>query len=253
MTSHETDTWQLYWESVLEGGRRLQAERAAADPTSRWLVAEAPVLVGDEFDIDPTTLRDRPDETVRAARDGFEALLTDEELATHDDDRYGYELLPIHLTAVGRIEGLDFSFTDPVNDANTLTTIDGAAVLDGPTRWYEPAVLTWRCPRGHEMSHQQPLLRNWSVETCLREGCSADVVPDDARTRVRRVARFTVDTGGGAIQCVATGRYAADTEYDRLASAQSLHLTGVSRLLADGDGSIEPTYEVLAAEAASPR
>jgi hypothetical protein len=251
MSADDANTWQLYWESVLEGGRRLQVERAAADPVGRWLVAEAPVLVGDEFDIDPAALRDRPDEAIEAARDGFEALLTDGNLSRHDDDRYGYELLPIHLTAVGRI-GPDFSFADPVGNANTLTTIDRATVVDGPTRQYEPAVLTWRCPRGHETSLRQPLLRNWSVETCPQDGCSADVVPDDARTRVRRVARFTVETGAGALPCVATGRYAADVEYDRLANARSLHLTGLSRLLADGAGSIEPTYEVLAAEAASP-
>jgi hypothetical protein len=242
----DPDVWREYWASVADSGRRRQVDLAAADPLGKWLVAEAPVLV-DEYDIDPGELHADPDAAFAAAREGFEALVAARDLPGHDDDRYGYESLPVHLTAVGRVDSGEFALRDPVADANALVTLDGTNVVGEPTRRHEAAVLTYRCPRGHETTVRQPLLRTWTVETCGEADCRQDAVPDDARTRPRWVARFSIDGPGGALPCVATGRYAAD-EFDRLAGATRVHLTGVVRLLVDANGELEPTCEVVAAE-----
>ena len=249
-TATDPEVWREYWASVADSGRRRQVDLAAADPLGRWLVAEAPVLV-DEHDVDPQALHADPDAAFAAAREGFDALVAARDLPTHGDDRYGYESLPVHLTALGRVDSGAFALADPVADANALVTLDGAALVGDPARRHEAAVLTYRCPRGHETTVRQPLLRTWTVETCPETGCGQKVVPDDARTRPRTVARFTVDGPGGALPCVATGRYAVD-EFDRLAAADRLHLTGVVRLIADASGELEPTCEVVAAEPAGP-
>jgi len=246
----DPEVWRAYWASVADSGRRRQVDLAAADPLGRWLVAEAPVLVEDH-DIDPQDLHVDPDAAFAAAREGFEALVADRDLPDHGDDRYGYESLPVHLTAVGRVDSGTFALRDPVADANTLVTLDGATVVGDASRRQEAAVLTYRCPRGHETPVCQPLLRTWSVETCGEADCDRDVVPDDARTRPRTVARFTVDGPDGALPCVAVGRYAVD-EFDRLAAADRIHLTGVVRLLVDANGELEPTCEVVAAEPVAP-
>ena len=248
--AQDADIWRAYWADVLESGRRLQVENAAADPLGRWLVAEVPTLV-DEHGIGPETLRADPDGALAAARRGFEELVNARDLPGYGDERYGYGALPVHLTAVGRVRSVPFALEDPAADANALVTLDGASVVDDPTRRHEAAVLTYRCPRGHETTVRQPLLRTWTVETCGDPGCEQGIVPDDARTRGRHVARFTVDGPDGALPCVATGREAADG-FDRLASARRLHLTGIVRLLVDGSGALEPTVEVLAAEPTAP-
>jgi len=246
----DPDVWHEYWASVADSGRRRQVDLAAADPLGRWLVAEVPVLV-EEHDVDPRELHADPDAAFAAARGGFESLVAARDLPGHDDDRYGYESLPVHLTALGRVDSGSFTLGDPVADANALTTLDGTKVVGEPTRRREAAVLTYRCPRGHETTVRHPLLRTWTVETCGESDCRQDVVPDDARTRPRTVARFTVDGPDGALPCVATGRYAVD-EFDRLASAGRIHLTGVVRLLAGPDAELEPTFEVVAAEPSAP-
>jgi hypothetical protein len=250
MFDEPADAWREYWETALER-RREQLERAARDPLGAWLVAEAPALVENDV-VDPVALRDDPDAVLAAAHDGFESLVADGDLPGHDDDRYGYETLPVHVTAVGRVDGVDYSLSDPVDGANELRTLRSAAVVDEPTRRHEAGVVTYRCPLGHETSVRQPLLRTWPVETCPENDCEQGVVPDDARTRARRVARFTVETDARTLPCVATGRVAAGEAFDRLADARRLHLTGVVRLLADASGSFDPTCEVLAAEPASP-
>ena len=246
----DPDVWHEYWASVADSGRHRQVDLAAADPLGRWLVAEAPVLV-EEHDVDPRELHADPDAAFAAAREGFEALVAARDLPDHGDDRYGYESLPVHLTALGRAGPGSFTLGDPFADANALTTLDGTKVVGEPTRRREAAVLTYRCPRGHETTVRQPLLRTWTVGSCGEGDCRQDVVPDDALTRPRAVARFTVDGPDGALPCVATGRYAVD-EFDRLAGADRVHLTGVVRLLADASGGLEPTFEVVAAEPSAP-
>lgn len=249
MTSNDPDPWQRYWAQVHEGGRRLQVERAAAAPIGRWLVAEAPALVDEDIGIDPGVLHEEPDDVIAAAREGFEAYAAEADLqAPADRRRYG--VLPVHVTTLGRIDGVDFSMEDPITDANRLTTIQNAGVVEDPSRRHEAVAVTYRCPVGHEQSVLQPLLRSWTVDTCLEDGCRNDVVPSDAETRVRPVVRFAVETPNGRLPCVTTGQYASAERFERLASARALHLTGISRLLVDDDGAVAPTYEVLAAEPA---
>lgn len=252
METDYADDWRAYWETVADGGRRRQVELAAADPVRRWLVAEAPGLVDDDVGIDPADLRTNPDAVLADARDGFAAFVAASDLPGHGDDRYDYDLLSVHLTTVGRVEGEQFSLTDPVGDANMLTTVESAAVVDDPSGRDEAAVITYECPRGHETTVRQPLFRAWTLEDCCAEGCSCPVVPDDARTRVRTVVTFAVQTAVGVLPCLATGKYGTTTEFERLADAERLHLTGIPRLVTEADGTVEPRYEVLATEPTAP-
>lgn len=249
MTSDDADPWQRYWAQVHESGWRLQVERAAADPIGGWLVADATALVEEDVGIEPRTLHEEPDHLLAAAREGFDAYVDEADLSG-PADRSWYEVLPVHVTTVGRIDAVDFSMEDPLADANTLTTIDSAGVVEEPTVRQEAVAVTYRCPVGHEQSILQPLLRSWTVDTCLEAGCANDVVPDDAETRARPVVRFAVETLAGRLPCVATGQYGSADRFDQLASARALHLTGISRLLIDDEGEVAPTYEVLAAEPA---
>lgn len=250
MTSDDPDPWQAYWNRVHEGSRRLQVERAAADPISRWLVADATALVDEEqIDLDPRTVQEEPDAVVAAAREGFAAFVASTDLEGAPDTEW-YQALPIHLTTVGRVDGVDFSMADPVADAGTLTTLDGVRVLEEPTRRHEAVAVTYRCPVGHERSLRQPLLRNWTVDSCLEPGCGNDVVPVDAATRARRVVRFVVEGPRGRLPCIATGQYGHADAFDRLVSATALHLSGITRLVVDEEGVVGSTYEVLAAEPA---
>jgi hypothetical protein len=252
MGTTDAEDWRRYWETAIDGGRRRQIELAAANPVRRWVVADAPGLVDEPVGIDPVDLHERPDAVRSAARAGFETFVAGSELSGHDDDRYDYETLPIHVTTVGRVDGIDVSFEDALADANALTTVENAPVVDSPVRRREAAVVTYECPCGHETTVRQPLLRTWSLETCGTGGCSCPVLPADARTRARTVVRFAVETNGEALPCVATGKYGTDSEFEQLRTAANLHLTGIGRLLTDGSGDIEPHYEVLAAEPASP-
>lgn len=249
MTSNDPDSWQRYWAQVHEGGRRLQVEQAAADPIGRWLVADAPALVDEDMGIDPGVLHEEPDDVIAAAREGFEAYAADADLPAPADSRW-YGVLPVHVTTLGRIDAVDFSMADPITDANRLTTIHSADVVEVPSRRHEAVAVTYRCPVGHEQSVLQPLLRSWTIDTCLEDGCTNDVVPAAAETRARPVARFAVETPASRLPCVATGQYASAERVERLASVRSLHLTGISRLLVDDGGAVTPTYEVLAAEPA---
>lgn len=249
MARNDAAGWQAYWESVLEGSRRLQVEHAAADPIGRWVVANAPTLC-EEFDLDAAALRRRPDDHLAKAREGFEAVVADRDLS-RPDHATGYDLLPVHLTALGRIDSVQFAFTDAVADANTLTTIDNATVVDAPERSVEPALVTYRCPAGHDATVRSTLPRTWTLETCGVPECTNEAVPDDAQTRARRVVRFSVETPGGALPCVATGQYVTDERMAELTGSTALHLTGIPRLVVDA-ATIEPVYEVLAVERAAP-
>lgn len=244
-----SDAWQRYWASLYDGSRRLQLEHAASDPLGRWLVADAATLVEDEYGLDPADLRRHPDDVLSAARDGFAAFVAETDLDPLADARYGYEVLPVHLTTVRRLREVDPDGVDPVDDGNTLVLLSGAAVVEDPGVATEAAVVTYRCPSGHETSIRQPLFRHWQLDTCGASGCGRAVVIDDTRTRARRVCRFAVEAGATRLPCVATGRYAAPTdEFERLVAADRLELTGIPRLVSDGAG-IEPTLEVLHAEA----
>lgn len=245
------DAWHEYWETASGGARRRQVERAAADPVGRWLVVDAPGIV-DDVGVDPADLRENPDAVLADARDGFAAFVAASDLPGHGDDRYDYDLLPIHLTTVGRLDGVEFSLADAAADANRLTTVENAPVVDGPDRHLEAAVVTYECPRGHETTVRQPLFRTWTLDTCPTDACSCPVVPDDVRTRPRTVVRFAVETREGVLPCVATGKYGADPKFDPLAAADSVHLTGVVRLLTTDAGGIDSHYEVLAVEPTSP-
>jgi hypothetical protein len=250
---NHTDDCRRYWASVADGGRRRQVEHAAADPLGRWLTADAPALVDDDVGIDPDHLRGHPDAVLAALRQGLLAYVEDADLDGHRDDRYGYEVLPVHVTAVGRVEGARFDLGDPVADANTLTTVRDAAVDGTPRRAHEAAIRTYRCPLGHRTTVRQPRFRSWALDTCGQADCTNAVVLDDTATRARPVARFTVSTASGSLPCLAAGKYAAaDEEFDRLAGATRLHLTGIPRLVTDETGTLEPTFEVLSAEPTSP-
>ena len=250
MTSIDAEPWVRYWGEVHDGGRRLQVEHAAADPIGRWLVADATALAADEIGIDPRTIHEEPDALLAAAREGLQTYASEADLPMAPDERH-YEALPVHVTTVGRLEGVDTAMSDPVADANTLTTLDRADVVEEPRRRHEAVAVTYRCPIGHERTVLQPLRRAWTVEHCLEPDCRNDVVPDDTATRARPVVRFTVETPAGRrLPCVATGRTGIADEFERLASASALHLTGVSRLVVDDEGLVSPTYEVLAVEPA---
>jgi hypothetical protein len=47
MRTDDADNPREYWEAAADGGRRRQLELAAADPVSRWLVADVPSLVAE--------------------------------------------------------------------------------------------------------------------------------------------------------------------------------------------------------------
>lgn len=264
------DDWRRYWETAAADGRRLQLENAAGDPVGRYLTADAPGLVDDDVGIDPVHLRDHPDAVLADARAGFSAFVAESDLvetgpgrsqdrARRDPagrdgpgDDVGYELLPVHVTALGRVEGLDCTYRDPVADANRLTTMRNVALTEAPTRRDEAAVRTYRCPAGHETTVRQPLLRTWALTTCGDPDCANEVVLEDARTRARSVARFAVDAAGDRLPCVVTGRGATEESLARYADAARLHLTGIPRLVTDDSGGLDPTFEVLAVEPASP-
>ncbi|MEF8776134.1 MAG: hypothetical protein V5A43_06485 [Haloarculaceae archaeon] len=249
MTSNDPVPWQRYWAQVHEGGRRMQVERAAADPLGRWLVADAPALVDEDVGIDPRVLHEEPDDVITAAREGFESYAAEADLPTLADRRR-YRVVPVHVMTLGRIDAVDYSMADPITDANRLTTLHSAAVVEEPSRRHEAVAVTYQCPVGHEQSVLQPLLRSWTVDTCLEHGCTNDVVPEDTETRARPVVRFAVETPAGRLPCVTTGRPASAERFERLTSARAVHLTGISRLLVDDAGGVAPTYEVLAAEPA---
>lgn len=248
-TENYTDAWCRYWTDHFDGSRRLQLEHATSDPLGRWLVADAATLVEDEYGIDPAALRHHPDDVLAAARDGFEAFVAESDLDPHPDDRFGYEVLPIHLTTVRRLRSVDPGGVDPVEDGHTLVLLPDAAVIENPEISVEAAIVTFQCPRGHETSVRRPLFRRWQLETCPKSGCGAPVVVDDTRTRARRVSRFRVEADETRLRCVATGRYAAPTDArDQFLQADRLELTGVLRPVADDDGMVDPRLEVLHAE-----
>lgn len=244
------NVWQRYWADLHDGSRRLQLEHAARAPLGHWLVADAATLVeDDEYGLDPTALEAEPDAVLAAARDGFAAFVEESGLERLSDSRYGYDVVPIHLTTVLRLASIDPGGVDPVADVNTLALLPRASVVERPTVSVRAVVVTYQCPRDHETSVRQPLLGHWAVETCGEAGCDLPVVPDHTRTRTRRVCRFTVEADDARFQCVATGRYAEPTgEAERLAGAGVLALTGVLRPVIGDEEAVEPTLEVLHAE-----
>jgi len=242
-----TADWREYWERRHDSGRRMELERAARDPVGRWVTADVRELDDEEVGIDPATLYDHPDEVLAAARDGFEAFVDAADLGVPEVP--SYDLLPVHVVGVGGATGLDRSLVDPVEDANAVTVIETGRVLSGPRREPRPAVVTYRCPAGHETTVEASPYRQWAIETCGRPECTNAVRPVDTATKVRRVAEFDVDLDGRELSCVLTGRYAAAGDvYDRIAGADRLSLTGIARLVVSGSTGIDPVYELLHAE-----
>lgn len=241
-----TTNWRRYWETVADGSARGQIAAAATDPVGGWVTADAGILVNDDVDIDPEQLRNHPDAVLRDAREGFEAFVDAREFASETAD--DYELLAIHVTGLGRVPGVDFSFDDPVDVANTLTQLSNVRLREEPGRDVKVVSRTYRCPAGHETTLHQSLHRDWTIETCGETGCSNEVTLLDSRTRLRRVVEFTVERGDSGLPCVATGRYADPAATDRLADATRLLLTGIPRFVTRSDGTVELIYEVLHAE-----
>lgn len=241
------DEWYRYWERTHGGNRRLEIENAAEDPLGRWVTARLPDLVDDEVGMDAATIRDHPDEVFRSSRAAFASFVED-----HDDvdaAGEGYEFLPVHLAGVGRSTDPPFGLGSPLEDANTVAHLPNARTTEAPRNRTRSAELTYRCPSGHETTIRQPLHRSWTLDTCGEEGCSNEVVLDDSATKARRVAHFTVETASGKFQCVATGKYAGRTEdAKRFMEADSLHLTGIPRLIADSNGAVQTVFEILAIE-----
>lgn len=240
-----TDNWHRYWERRYESGRRLELERAAADPVGRWLTADVREFDEDEIDIDPSALYDHPDTVLGAARDGFGTFVEAADQDPFETAADSYDILPIHVTGVARDRGL----SSPVADANTVTSIDNVSIQTDFHRETRAAILTYRCPLGHETELRQQLFRSWRIETCGFEGCANEVTTIDSRTRVRHVAEFSVDWSDHDLSCVVTGRYATAPEVaNRLSGAERLSLTGITRLLvADSEG-VDPVFELLHAE-----
>lgn len=194
-------------------------------------------------------VRDRPDAVFEAARDAFASFVEDRDLDRPATDDYGYEVLPVHLEGVRRSTDPPFDLQDPVDDANTVAHVTNARVTEPPRPRTRAAVLTYRCPAGHETTLRQSVHRSWTIDTCGDPDCSNEVTLDDTRTRRRRVATFTVKTPTGKLKCVATGKYAGRTDDARLlGEADALHLTGVPRLIANDDGVVKPVFEVLEAD-----
>ncbi|PSQ19183.1 hypothetical protein BRD00_02765 [Halobacteriales archaeon QS_8_69_26] len=243
-----SDDWYRYWETVYEDDH-VQVERAAEDPLGRWVTASLQDLV-EETDVDAVTVRDRPDATFGAAREAFASFVADRDLDRPATDDYGYEVLPVHLEGVRRSTDPPFDLQDPVDDANTVAHVTNARVTEPPRGRTRAAVLTCRCPLGHETTLRQSIHRSWTIDTCGEPDCSNEVVLDDTRTRRRRVATFTVKTASRTLKCVATGKYAGRTDEARLlGEADALHLTGIPRLIANEDGVVKPVFVVLEAEA----
>lgn len=248
-----TDDWRRYWEQAHEGGRRLELENAATEPLARWVTADASVLV-DDTGIDPGHLVDHPDDMLEAARDGFQAFVSDRDFDKPVEDTRDYAMLPIHLAGVDRATTESVEFEDPVANANSVTQINSASVLQRPETAVRPAVITYRCPRGHETTLRQPLYRNVMIETCGQADCENSVVPVDRRTRPRRITEFTVTVDDERLPCLATGKFAHPTQaYEEMSGANRLLLTGIPRLVVASDGTLDPLFEVLHAESATPR
>lgn len=245
-TPDYSDHWRRYWERRHDSGRRMELVQAATDPVGRWVTADVRELVEDEVGFEREPLYDDPDEVLDAARAGFEEFAGASDLGPPDVG--GYDALPVHLTGVTEREA---PLTDPLADANAITAVDGVPGPDSVRRAPRPAIVTYRCPRGHETTLPQRLYRTWTIDACGRPDCTNGVVLDDRQTAVRRVIEFTVDHGDRELRCVATGRYASDPDvYERIAGADRLSLTGIARVVVTDAGEVDPVYELLHAEPA---
>lgn len=246
-----TESIHRYWGRRYEGSRRLELERAAANPVTGWLSVDVPVLV-DDGGVTPEDLRKHPDEFLDQARAGFRSFVDERELDSPTSSRGVYDRLPIHLTGASQVRELASGFDNPVESTNELAVLRSVTVTSDVS--VEPSVqsLTYRCPAGHETTLTQPLFRQWMTRQCGENGCAAPVVTDDSKTRVGRVLEFDIELGGTTIECVGAGRMAEDSAVrNGLISASDIFVTGIPRFIVQSDGTHRQGMEVLHAEPVS--
>ncbi len=239
-TESVTETCRAYWEERAESGSQFELERAARQPYTHWLVADARDLVDEG--IEPGQFRTDPDWFFDALRNGFEGFVEEAEIdGTHPA---GFDQLVIHLIGVSSVDRLkQFGLDDPLTDANTLTTVQTAPITEPPARSVQPASLTYRCPAGHETTVRSPLYADRLLSRCGEPACTNAVFLDDHETRVRSMLRFSVTVDGTELPCVVGGRYAGEGA-DHAFNSDRVYLTGIPRIRVDSTGAVEPIYEV---------
>jgi len=244
MTANTTANWVRYWEQQYEdeaGQQQLAA--AARDPVGGWLVADTGVLTDDEVDIDLGTIRHQPDELLVDARRAFETLVTTEEIEGASPT--GYDQLPIHLVGLPpQVRDESFRLTDTAAETNILTSIPSATIEGTPTVDSQAAVVTYRCPAGHETTVLQPVYQAEPLSTCGEPQCTNEVHVETTETRVRKTVQFDVLIDGHLLSCVTTGMY-ADTRADLILEGDQVRMVGIVRPCLTPTLAVDPRFEVL--------
>lgn len=239
-----TSNWVRYWSQQYEDrAGQQQLEAAARDPLESWLVADIGVLTDDEIDIDLGTIRHEPDGLLADAREAFEILVTTEEIEEASTD--GYDQLPIHLVGLPpQVRDESFRLTDPTVESNILTSIPSAKIEGTPAVSTQAAVVTYRCPAGHETIVPQPVCNSNPLSTCGEPQCTNEIHVDATETRVRKTVQFDVLVDGMLLSCVATGMY-ADARADLILNGDQLTMIGIVRPCVTPTLAVEPRFELL--------
>lgn len=239
-----TPNWVRYWRQQYEDDAgKQQLTTAARDPFGSWLVADIGVLTDDEVDIDLGTIRREPDRLLADARKAFEILVTTEAIEAASTD--GYDQLPIHLVGLSpQVRDESFRLTDPTSEANTLTSIPAARIEGTPTVSPQAAVVSYRCPAGHETVVSQPVHTSKPLSSCGDPQCTNDVHVETTETRIRKTIQFDVLLDGLLLPCVATGIY-ADTRAELILAGDRLTMVGIVRPCVTSTLAVEPRFELL--------
>lgn len=241
----DANTWADYWarerERNRQGGRM---RRAATDPAWTWLTLDVRRVLDANLGVDAESIVSQPDAVRRAARDGFEAFLTDApDLADPTPD---IEALPLNFDGLGSVaRSRDLTLGAPVASAGALAAITTSDALDDLSVAPRATRLTVRCPAGHETTVSQPLVRHRSLDFCGDEECTNEAFVVDEETCPRPTLSFAIEHGGASVRCVAVGRCAHDP--DRLRS-ERVRLWVVPRRHTSAEGTVSAVLEVVAAE-----
>lgn len=243
MSSTTIDTWAAFWAAEYDERRQAgRIETCANSPLKGWLTLDVGRALESAIGLTMADVRQRPDDVLSAAREGFEQFVADEPECPSPADS-GYASLAVHLIglpASGRVDSLD----DPVGAAGRLRSIPRVSI-ESPTVHHQALQTTYRCPAGHETTLDQPLYRYRSIDRCGAEECHNDVFVDDGRTRSRPVVEFSTQHRDSPLRCLGVGRLAA--ELDRV-TADPVRLVGIPRRETRDDGSVEAVFEVVTVE-----
>jgi hypothetical protein len=239
-----TANWVRYWrQSADDEAGQQQLGAAARDPYGHWLVADIGVLTDDEIGIDLGMIRRQPDGLLAAAREAFEIFVTTDEIDGTSAD--GFDALPIHLVGLPpQVRDDSFRLTDPTSETNILSSIPSASIEGTATVVPQAAVVTYRCPAGHETTVSQPVYTTQPLSTCGEPQCTNEVHADATETRIRKTVQFDVLLDGQLLACVGTGIY-ADTRAELILNGDRVRMLGVVRPCVSPTLTVEPRFELL--------